>query len=387
MSPRSAEELHQHLIGSLLPLWRDHGVDPQQDGFVAQIEPGRRPRLEDPRRLLVQVRQIYVFTLGSLAGGPAWMDELASRGVDVLLRDFWDEEHGGFFLSTSASGAPIDRVKDLYAHSFVLLAMAARHAAGDLRALTLAERTLALLEEHLADDVHGGFLEAADADWTPRTGLRRQNPHMHLFEAALALAEQERDGPWTLLAQRLLALFEGRHVDVERGLLREYFEDDWKQREDERGLVTEPGHHFEWVWLLHEYARICDEERVLSLAAALFDRGIGVGIDAEHGGVYDEVDVDGAVLRDSKRLWPQTEYLKALAVRGDLDELRRALDWCWDRYVDPETGGWREQLRRDGTPSSTRMNATSVYHVWTGLTAAAGALREGTASRERSQPI
>jgi len=114
---------------------------------------------------------------------------------------------------------------------------------------------------------------------------------------------------------------------------------------------------------------------VLPLAASLFERGTAVGVDPEHGGIFDQVDVGGAVLLDSKRLWPQTEYLKALAVRGDLRALETALGRCWEHYRDSTSAGWREQLARDGTPVSERMNATSVYHVWTGLSAAAAAFR------------
>ena len=375
MSRPGVEELCAHLIEDLLPLWAGCGVDPERDSFVSQLGPGLVPRLDDPRRLLVQTRQVYVFSVAACAGGPEWMAELAQGGVEVLLRDFWDDEHGGFFRTTTATGEPVDRGKDLYGHAFVMLAMAARHVCGDAAALPLAERTLALLEEHLADDEHGGFVEAADADWTPVEGPRRQNPHMHLFEAALALGEQDPDGPWLLLARRLLVLFEEHQVDAKTGVLREYFEDDWSPRGDDRGRITEPGHHFEWVWLLHEYARLADDDRVLPLAARLFERGTAVGVDPEHGGIFDQVDVGGAVLLDSKRLWPQTEYLKALAVRGDLEALETALGRCWERYRDSTSAGWREQLARDGTPVSERMNATSVYHVWTGLSAAAAALR------------
>ncbi len=129
------------------------------------------------------------------------------------------------------------------------------------------------------------------------------------------------------------------------------------------------------MWLLNQYARIADDDRVLPLAARLFERGTAVGVDPEYGGIFDQVAVDGAVLRDSKRLWPQTEYLKALAVGGDLQTLGTALGRCWERYRDSASAGWREQLARDGTPVSQRMNATSVYHVWTGLSAAVAALR------------
>lgn len=374
MSAPGADALRAHLLGELLPFWRERGVDAEGGGFVSQLDASGRPCLDEPRRLLVQTRQVWVFSLGALAGGDRWMGELADAGSAALLRDYWDEEHGGFWLTTTPEGAPLDRSKDLYAHAFVLLALAARDACGDPRALPLARRTLSLLDEHLADERAGGYLESADADWTLRDGPRRQNPHMHLFEAALALAEREPEGPWTALARRLLELLETRFADAQGGILREYFAPDWAPAGDESGRITEPGHHFEWTWLLCEYARVAGDERPLALAERLFERASAAGIDPEHGGVFDRVDTDGAVLRDSKRLWPQTEYLKALAVRGDRERLAAELERCWSRYRDPKSPGWIEHLARDGTPLSERMNATSVYHVWTALSAVAAAL-------------
>ena len=70
MSRPGVEELCAHLIEDLLPLWAGCGVDPERDSFVSQLGPGLVPRLDDPRRLLVQTRQVYVFSLAACAGGP-----------------------------------------------------------------------------------------------------------------------------------------------------------------------------------------------------------------------------------------------------------------------------------------------------------------------------
>ena len=43
--------------------------------------------------------------------------------------------------------------------------------------------------------------------------------------------------------------------------------------------------------------------------------------------------------------------------------LGTALEGCAKRYLDPATGGWREQLSREGRVLSQAQNATSVYHV------------------------
>ena len=40
----------------------------------------------------------------------------------------------------------------------------------------------------------------------------------------------------------------------------------------------------------------------------LYARALAVGLDTEHGGVFDQIHrVDGSVLKPTKRLWPQVE--------------------------------------------------------------------------------
>jgi mannose/cellobiose epimerase-like protein (N-acyl-D-glucosamine 2-epimerase family) len=105
----------------------------------------------------------------------------------------------------------------------------------------------------------------------------------------------------------------------------------------------------------------------------LFDFAYRYGVD-EDGGVFDQVDRGGSVLVATKRLWPQTERIKAHVVRGELDLVREALGYCFSHYVDPTHGGWSEHLTRDGQVFSRSMNATSVYHIVMALTEAANAL-------------
>jgi mannose-6-phosphate isomerase len=377
----SARELRAHLLEDLLPLWSRHGIDVETGAFYARLGPTLEPVREDPLRLLVQLRQIFVFSSAAVLGAPGALEH-ALRGLEFLRERFWDDRHGGLFLALTPAGEPFDRRKDTYAHAFVLLAMAACHrAAGEEEPLRLADRVLALLEEHLADEVHGGFAEGGDRDWSPLHGTRRQNPHMHLFEGLLALYEERPDDVYLTEAQRILELLATRWIDPEGGALREFHGPDWSPAEGEAGRVAEPGHHFEWVWLLHEFARLTDDAGAIRLADRLWEFGHRHGVDSEQGGVYDQISCSGELLRDTKRLWPQTEYVRALAVRaerqGDRDARRQLdamLEHCRDHYIDPSHGGWREHLTCDLSPASELMNATSVYHVWGAFSEAADVL-------------
>jgi mannose-6-phosphate isomerase len=202
---------------------------------------------------------------------------------------------------------------------------------------------------------------------------------MHLLEALLALDELGPDADARALADEIFSLCADRFVDRAQGCLAEHFDASWRPLDGPEGRSIEPGHHFEWVWLLHAYARArdCSEARFLADLLHRFARRHGVDAD---GLVFDALWRSGSVARDSKRLWPQTEHLKALAARGESSALRESLARVAAAYVDPATGAWREQLDRAGRVTSDALNATSVYHVVLALREAAQALQrvEGT---------
>jgi mannose-6-phosphate isomerase len=377
----TSDEICAHLRDELLPLWAERGVDRERGGFFSQLGPDLEPAGEPIKRLLVQTRQVHVFSRAWAAGAGDWARPAAEQGVEFLLERFWDTARGGWYTSTTQTGEPLDRHRDTYGHAFALLALASFYAAsGDREVLARADETLDHLNRHLRDERHGGFLEGAASDWAPQRGPRRQNPHMHLFEALLALLEVTGDARYRTLADELLTLLRAHFIDRSTGALREHFGEDWLPAPDPDGSVVEPGHHFEWAWLLGEYARLTADESVRSDADALFRFASEYGVDPEHGGVYDEIDAGGRVRSSTKRLWPQTEYLRALAARADWSELERVLSHCFEVYVDPSHRGWREQASREGRITSTDMNATSVYHVAGALEAAAAALQAAPAA-------
>jgi mannose/cellobiose epimerase-like protein (N-acyl-D-glucosamine 2-epimerase family) len=368
----TAARLKRHLLDELLPYWAERGVDGVHGGFHNRLDGAGRPLPDASKRLLVQARQIYAFSAAARLGAPFGL-ELAARGVAFLEDAFRDRVHGGWFHTASSEGEPLDRRKDCYGHAFVVFALAHYAAAsGDETALARAQETAALALARLRDREHGGYHEAADESWAPLRELpRRQNPHMHWFEALLALHAVAPDAALLAEAGGLLALLRGHWLDRERGCLGEHFGADWKPAPGPEGEVVEPGHHYEWCWLLLRDAaargRAAPPE-----AETLFAFAERHGIDGS-GGVFDRVDRRGRLLAGSQRLWPQTERLKALAARGASAALAAGLTRVFDRYARPE-GGWTEQLRADGRPESGIQNATSVYHVVLALREAMEAL-------------
>jgi mannose/cellobiose epimerase-like protein (N-acyl-D-glucosamine 2-epimerase family) len=375
----TGEQIRAWLCNSALPLWSRAGRDADAGGFIDNLSLAGDPIQDAPKRLRVQARQIYVFSHADLLGwkpepGQVAPLEAAARGFDFMVGHYWRDDPGGFVYAADRYGAVTDPRIELYDQAFALFACAWYfRASGDDRAKAAAERLVGFLDTHLADKTDGGYFENLSHDLP-----RRQNPHMHLLEALLALHHATGSDAALGHARKLVDLFRQSLFDQDSGTLGEFFDAGWRPAEGTAGQIVEPGHHYEWSWLLHHYSAVtgddCEHE-----ADLLYRFAEQQGIDREPGPteglVFDSVLRRGADLDDNKRLWGQTEAIKAQTARlefaGDTSAAAR-LDTLLDRlfacHVMGETGLWREHLQRDGAPLRDTVPATSLYHLFLALT-------------------
>jgi mannose-6-phosphate isomerase len=59
----------------------------------------------------------------------------------------------------------------------------------------------------------------------------------------------------------------------ETGSLREFFDGDWNPLASDEGRIVEPGHQFEWAWLLNGWASIIGDNRYIEKAKRLVTIG------------------------------------------------------------------------------------------------------------------
>ncbi len=357
----AAARLKDWFVDDALALWAARGYDAQRGGFYESLDFNADPVIGQPRRVRVQARQIYTF---SQAGALGWNDNaeaLAAEGFDYFLaRACPDRGARGCVHLLSDDGTVLDDRRDLYDQAFLLLACAGRwRAAKDSRALDLARRTVSFLNEALLSP-HGGWRES-DQGERPR----RQNPHMHLFESFLALFRATRDDAHLAAAANIFTLFERFFFDREKGLLLEFFADDWTCADGD----TEPGHMIEWAWLLAQY----DDAQGSSTAdiqQRLFRRAKEIGLDRA-GFVLDAVRPAAPNAAGPRRLWPQLEYVRtalAMARRGERDAASDAagmIERLFDTYLLHKTAGlWCDQYDGDGHPIAKDVPASILYHLF-----------------------
>src|SRR4029077_8951158 len=146
---------------------------------------------------------------------------------------------------------------------------------------------------------------------------------------------------------------------------------DWSPAPGAEGRLREPGHQFEWVWLLHEYDRAAHDDSVAPYAERLFAFGQRFGIDPGDGLVFDCVDGSGTLVAGTKLLWPQTEYIKACVARAEwLNDaaargtVKTHLALIAKRFMRPDGANWHNQLARDGTSIAPVTPARVLYHLF-----------------------
>ncbi len=139
----------------------------------------------------------------------------------------------------------------------------------------------------------------------------------------------------------------------------------WLPASGDRGRLFEPGHHYEWIWLLDRYSKLLSRSlptctAALRRTASLYGRSPG-------GLLWSEVRDDGTVMDSSKRLWPHTEAIKAelcgMSGKG-CSSADVWLDHLYLRFLKPAiAGGWHDRFDVGDRLLVDYMPASSLYHI------------------------
>ena len=355
-----SKQFGQWLRLHALPLWAALGVE--TDGAFAEALDDEGVPVGDFRRARVQARQAYVYGLASMwgwGGNYAGLVQRALERFEVTNR----RQDGLYRTRVSRTGSVVDDSVSLYDQAFVLLATATAIEAG-----VDASRS-----RQTAHSVHAALeaLALPQGGWREPAGPAFQaNAHMHLLEAALAWEALEPDGPWKIVSDAVVELARSHFIDGEGAFLREFFEADWQPAAGESGRLVEPGHQFEWAWLLTRWARKRGDTWAAEAGRRLFNAG-EQGLDPLRGVAIDELDDTLQPRSLRARLWPQTEWFKAaliLAEEAEGDERQRYIDSALSAfealwlYLEP-TGLWKDKLGPDSVFEVEPAPASSLYHI------------------------
>lgn len=358
-------------VHQALPLWAGNGFDSGRDLFHERLHFNGQPITLPALRLMVQARQIATYSRAALREDYA-AGEQALRCLHTVEQRYHRADGApGWVFSLAQDGRPADCRRDLYAHAFILFAYAwAYRLSGDAGLRKRAWESSVELRD-IFHAHNGGFLDAAP----PYDTIRRQNPHMHLLEAYLALFEATEEEIYLNFATELVELGISRFIEPNTSLLLEDFDSEWKPLEPFGHNRAEPGHLFEWSWLLQEYLRLnagCkDEKNVRHLAQTLHQTALVHTNGCVLPVIRDGISENGTVTSAHTRVWPQTEFMRSLAVtvpRQQLasnDVIASVLENFSIHYIPASLhGGWIDKLSADNTSKMDHMPASSLYHIY-----------------------
>lgn len=360
---KSASEFKQWFVNDALPLWSGVAINSQTGASYERLLANGKPDYDCNVRVRVQARQIFVFCLAYELG---WMQgcEKVVEGMAAFVARFGRHASGsGYVHLLDAKNDVIDPKQDLYDHAFHMLANIWRYRAfSNVAALEEAEAIYAFIDKKFAAPSGGWF----EGDYV--SDRRRQNPHMHLFEAFLAGYEATQNPVWLERATAMFALFERYFYDAEHKALLEYFNDDWSPLAGKEGKIIEPGHMMEWVWLLRNFSRLSGVD-VDAYADALYETALHKGM-ASNGLLYDEQLLDGSVLTASKRCWPMTELIKASIAQARAGHAQceavaaAASNTLMQVYLNvPTSGAYIDRLDENNAVMADFAPASTLYHL------------------------
>jgi mannose/cellobiose epimerase-like protein (N-acyl-D-glucosamine 2-epimerase family) len=366
------------LADAAYPLWFERGIDARTGGFAETLSQ-EGVALPHPRRARVHPRQVYAFAQARTFGWRGDVTGIVSRGMDYFTT-YYQRPDGLFRTMVDTEGAPLNGSALLYDQAFALLGYAAAAIALEARG-EFESRALALrhaIEAHFAADDGSYYSEEHSA------GHRESNPHMHLLEAYLAWAEIGHDSGWAAGVRRIVDVALSRFIREDSGALGESYLATWQPTPGSAGHVIEPGHQFEWAWLLlrcEPWYRLPLREPALRLISIGEDLGVhnGVAVNALHD--------DFTVKDGNARLWPQTERLKAALLAAALTgeptfwSMAEAAAMSWIPYLNtPVPGLWLDVRLPSGEFVDSPAPASTFYH----LVGAVVALDRALGSSERA---
>ena len=384
-SRHSVVSITDELVGWLrrdaLTVWDRFGVDRRRGGYFETLEvagnEGAPEAAGESRRGRVVARQIYVFDVGHRLGWRSPISSPLEHGCDYLFSRLYA---GDGQFHTAVDGVS-DRPRapfSLYEQAFYLFALA-RLNTGSVQRYPITETALRCLTRLRAGygRTQGGFEES-----NPPTLPLKSNPHMHLLEAALEwvdAASADARQPWIDLAADLVGLCLTHFRDPHTGAIREYFDYEWNPAPGDAGRIIEPGHQFEWAWLLLRWADLAAcpplvRQACTQAARRLVEIGENWGVDPVRGIALNEIWDDMSIKDAGAKLWPQTERLKAWCAmldRADTDvDAERACHHIviaargMMKYLRAEAPGlWHEICSADGSFPPGPSKASSFYHV------------------------
>ncbi len=341
------------LLNDIIPFWEKNSLDKVNGGYFSCLD--HQGKVYDTDKFIwLQARQAWTFSMlyNQVEHKSTWLD-IAKSGVDFIKKYGMDDK-GGFYFSTTRSGAPLVQPYNIFTDCFAAMAFSQYgKASGDEESLVLAKRTYYKIQKRI-DNPKGGYEKS--------TGKRQlENFALPMILANLVLEledilkKEEVDKVLETIVHDIMYKF----LDKETGLILESVRPDGTHDDSYEGRLINPGHGIEAMWFIIDIATRSNDKKIIKKAVHTIIKILEYGWDKEYGGIYYFMDVKGKpplqLEHDQKLWWVHLEALIACAKAYESTKDKLVLDWyqkvhnyAWTHFADPKNGEWFGYLNREG---------------------------------------
>lgn len=355
------EEMEKCLTGNILSFWIDNMQDTEHGGFYGQmLSDGTLVPTADKGAIL-NARLLWAFSAAyRIQGNPLYL-QMATRTKNYIINYFIDKEYGGCYWSLDYLGNPKDTKKQFYAIGFMLYGFTEYYrATHDAEALKISMEIFDCIEKYGWDSEYGGYIEAANRDWSPIADMRlskhdqnypkSQNTHLHIIEPYTNLLRCVKNERVELAVRKLITIFVEKILNSETFHLDVFFNMDWTRGNDR---IESYGHDIEVSWLLQEAAEVLGDKEVLDKVlpvvrkvAEASEKGL-----TPDGSMIHEANLSQGNQDPEYEWWVLAEAVVGFFNVGKYDIVERIWNYIKQHFIDYEGGEWWWSCFKDGTPN------------------------------------
>ena len=353
------EIYRRELFDNVVPFWLNHSLDREHGGQFNSLDRDGSV-FDTDKSMWLQGRALWMFAklYNEVEARADWL-EAARHIYDFIMRCGFDSD-GRMFFAVTADGRPLRKRRYLFTETFAVIGLAEyARATGDARALERALATYRLVVDHLRDP---GRLEPKVFPQTRRA--KAHNVSMIMLATTQELRLAARPDPlFDEVVNEALDQIINHFLDEEAQAVFEVLGVDSERLDTDDGRRITPGHAMESAAFVMHEAMARADQTLIRPALKMIDYSMARGWDDEYGGLLYFVDAEGKpptrLEWDMKLWWPHAEALYALLLAYHLSRdqkyaewFERMQEWTFQRFPDPEHGGWYGYLRRDGSLST-----------------------------------
>ena len=296
---------------------------------------------------------------------------LADIAFKMLYEQFRNPAGGFYWAKTNSNEVVHDTGNVNMGQAFILYGLS-EYAKLTKNPIIEAEinKLHLFIENTLKDDSYGGYIDGFTSDWKQqKTFTKSLGTHLHLLEAIVNKYTLTKNPKLIEQINNLLDIISENFINKSTLECYHQLNANWEPLPN----TNWAGHNFEVSWILHQSAKIIENESKANLtgqlAVDMTEKYIKEAFDANYGGVFNTI-VDDKPIDENKDWWPQAEAtiacLNAYQVSGEKHFLSyglRLIEYIENTFSSENNGEWFSSVSKEGKPITNN----PTIHFWKSL--------------------